>query len=210
MEGRAMLIETEIAAVRQVQARLASELDGIREDRDLAPRSRQRLMARAVLSARAQLRELRATSDAREAGEQRKAYIQAFGMDPSRAAEERALRSELAASAPGAVEVRDAMTEALRIGDTLAARVIAAYAWDHRNDDLGGDHYKGTLNAYADSSPEATRVLTNLVTFDGSTGSSGPARIQRLQDKLLTEVPTPADLPGNLEHLAADQEPAAG
>jgi hypothetical protein len=199
-----MLIDKEIQQVREIQAGLQRDLEEIRAEAGLTNRERQGRMARVVVSARAQLRELRAASDAREGGEQRKAYIAAFGIDPSRAAEERALRSELAASAPGAVEVRDAMTEALRIGDTLAARVLAAYAWDHRNDELGGDYFRGTINAYADSSPEITRVITSVAALDGATGSSGPARLQRLQDKLLTEIPTPSDLPGNLEYLAAD------
>ena len=102
------------------------------------------------------------------------------------------------------------MAEALRIGDDLAAKVLAAYAFDHRNDELGSGAFRGILNAYADSSPENTRLITNVATFDINSGTSGKAKLQRLQDKLATEVPQPSDLPGNLDYLAADDaEPQA-
>lgn len=204
-----VLIDRERQQIQEIQAGLASELDSLRGTQGLAPRERQRRMARAVLSARASLSEVREASDEREAGEQRKAYTEAFGIDPGRAAEERTLRRELAAGSPRPVEVRDSMEEALRIGDDLAAKVLAAYSWDHRNDEIGSDAFRGILNAYADSSPEATRLITNVATFDASTGHSGEAKLQRLGDKLLTEVPQPHDLPGNLDYLAADDGPPA-
>lgn len=199
-----VLIESEIQKAKQIQAALRTELDGIRAIQGLMPRERSRLMARAVLAARGQLRDLREASGVREAGERSKAYITAFGIDPSRSAEERALRRDLADTAPGAVETERLMTEALRVGDLLHAKAIAAHAFDHRNDALGGDAYRGVLDAYAGHSDGLTRIMTNLAIFDSDVGSSGPAKLQRLQDKFLTEIPQPSDLTGDLGSLAAD------
>jgi hypothetical protein len=209
-EAAQMLIDSEVEKAKQIQAALRGELDGIRQVQGLTNRERSRLMARAVLAARGQLRDLRTASAEREAGEQRKAYLAAFGIDPTRASEERTLRAEIAAANPGALDTERMMDSALRIGDLLQAKAIASYAFDHRNDEMGGQTYRGVLDQYAGHSDGLTRIITNLAVFDGDVGNSGPAKLQRMADKLLTEVPQPHDLPGDLGSLAADDEPATG
>ena len=203
-----MLLESERETAGQIQAALAIELTRIRAVQGLTQREQQRQKARAVLAARGQLRELRIASEAREADDRQRAFIAAFGIDPTRSAEERSLRRDITDAAPGAVETERLMAESLRIGDILGAKVVASYAWDHRNDQLGGDTFRSALDAYAGHSDGLTRIMQNLADSDVTVGSSGTAKLARLQEKLLTEVPTPHDLPGNIDWLAADDEPS--
>jgi len=205
-----MLIEREVQQAREIQETLRNQLVAWRADGELTDRARRRGMARAVLAARDQLSGLRKASAAREEGERRKAYQEAFGIDQARSAEERALRSDIESASPSAVDTRARMVQALRIGDLLQAKVLAAYSFDRRNDEFGGDHFRDTLDMYAGHSDGLTRQMTNLAIFDADSGNSGPAKLQRLTDKLITEVPQPSDLPGSLEFMAADDQPEPG
>jgi hypothetical protein len=205
-----MLTQSEKRAAAEINARLSGVLTRIREYDGITDRERKRMIADATLKARDGLREIRRTSAARTATAQESAFRAAFGIDASRAAEERALRAELAASAPEAVEVEARLVNALRIGDHLAAKVLGNFAWDRRNNPLDGPAYKGILNTYAGISPSVHKTLAELVASDEGIGDSGDAKMARLQDKLLTEVSMPEEVAmGSLEGwVAEDSAPA--
>ena len=205
-----MLADQEREAAQTIQQALRMVLDGYRNSRELTPRARQRGMAQAILAAREKMAQLRAASAEREEGERRTAYLAAFGIDPTRSAEERALRTDITAAAPGAVETAAQMAQALRVGDLLHAKAIAAYAFDRRNDEMGGDAFRDVLDSYAGHSEGLTRQMTALASLDDDIGQSGAAKLARLGDKLIVEIQQPSDLPGNIGALAADdQEPSA-
>jgi hypothetical protein len=202
MGGKQMLIESEVNQANQIRNRLQRQLDMAMGNRDLNLRARNRIRATAILDARSDMAALRAASDAREQEAFSKAYREAFGLDQARSAEDRALRAELAAANLGPSEARTRMTQALAIGDTLQARALAAVAWEHQQDEMGGRAWNDVLADYSDSSPNVERQMANLVIFSGT----GNDKIARFQDKLYTEVPQPSDLPGNLDYLASDAE----
>ena len=203
-----MLADQEREAAQEIQKRLRTVLDGYRASQELMPRARQRGMARAILASREEMAALRQASADREEGERRKAYLAAFGLDLTRSAEDRELRAELAAAEPGAVETERRMSQALRVGDLLAARAVAAYAFDRRNDEMGGDAFRGVLDLFAGHSEGIERQMVSLASLDDDIGQSGAAKLARLGDKLLVEIQQPSDLPGNIGALASDDEPS--
>jgi hypothetical protein len=149
---------------------------------------------------------LRTASADREEGERRTAYLAAFGISPDRSQEERGLRIAIENANPSAVETARWMETALRVNDLLQAKAIAAFAFEHRNDEMGADAYRSVLDAYAGHSDGIRRQMTALAETDSDIGQSGAARMVRLQDKLMTEIPTPSDLPGSLEWLASEED----
>jgi hypothetical protein len=205
-----MLTADEKRAAAEINARLGAAVEAIRGYSGITDRERRRMIADATITARDGLREIRRGSESRTAGARDRAFRAAFGIDPSRAAEERALRSGLAQEAPEAVEVEARLRNALAIGDHLAAKVLGNFAWDRRNNPLDGPAYKGILNTYAGISPSVHKTMSELVAVDEGIGDSGDARMARLQDKLATEVNVPEEVSGgSLEGWAQEDGPPA-
>jgi len=205
-----MLNQQEREAAAGITARHGEVLEMIRGYTGITERERKRMLADITIVARDALRKIRDESAAREDSARNGAYLAAFGVNPQRAAEERQLRAELVSANPSAVEVGERMAAALRVGDLTEAKILAAFAYDMRNAPLGGDYFRGVLDQYAAHSDGLRRQMTALAASDTSTGDSGPARLQRLQDKLCTEVMVPSEVSGGtLESWAAeDSEPA--
>jgi hypothetical protein len=169
------------------------------------------MIAEATITARDGLASIRRNSEARTTTAASAAFRAAFGIDPARAAEERALRAAVSQDAPGAVEVAARLERALAIGDNLAAKVLGNYAWDQRNNPVDGAYYRGVLNTYSQISPSVHKTMSELVAADSGTGNSGDARMAKLQDKLITEISVPTEVAtGNsLEAYAAEDGPPA-
>src|SRR6266487_940792 len=120
-----MLTDEERNRANQIQARLRAELAATEGNRDLNRQARDRLRARAVLKAQADLAALRQKSDERHAGESARAYRAAFGLRPDRAAEDRACRDKLAADPPTAGQAQRLFAQALARDDELAMTALA-------------------------------------------------------------------------------------
>jgi hypothetical protein len=206
-----MLSADERKAAAEINARLSAVLARIREYTGITDRERKRMIAEATISARDGLRDIRRNSEASTGAAREAAFRAAFGIDPNRAAEERALRAGLSQDAPGAVEVAARLQRALAIGDHLAAKVLGNYAWDRRNSPVDGAYYRGILNTYSQISPSVHKMMSELVAVDEGIGDSGGARMARLQDKLVTEISMPEEVStGNtLEGWAAEDGPPA-
>jgi hypothetical protein len=184
-------------------------MDRIRADQGLNDRERKRQLARVILASRDQMTALRQESAQRSESMRRNAYVGAFGVDPACAAEERAIREQLAREQPSAVEVRSRMESALRVEDFTLAKCLGAYAFDNRDSQLGGDTYRESLDLFANSHHTVRAAMIRLAEVSQGEGNSGADRMQRLSDKLLLEVTQPHDLgPGSLDALAADDQPA--
>jgi hypothetical protein len=208
-----MLSQFHAQAVSEIQAAFANKVARIRADQGLTARERQRQLAKAVLAARDILAQVRSDSDAQSAAVREKAFREAFAIHPSRGAEDRELRAAIARSAPSAVETRDRMLRAISIGDLMEARALAAYAYEHRDDQLGGEWFRGSLNLYGGASPDFTRQLTALRDADAAIGggSDHDSRVSRFTDKLSSEISIPDEVShGSLESLAADETPYDG
>ena len=201
-----MLNDAETQEAARIQARLQAKLQALEANTDLTLRGRDRQRARAILDDRAAMRGLREQSDAREQEAFSRAYREAFGLDQTRSAEDRALRAELAAADIGPVEAQQRMASALAIGDTLQARALAQLAYKNRNSELGGDAWIGVMEMYGGSAPAADRVMTNVLAAGGTA-----SKLDRFRDKVATEIQAPPDLQrGSLESIAADDDgPAA-
>jgi hypothetical protein len=205
-----MLTPDEKRAAAEINSRLAAAVEAIRGYSGITDRERRRMIADATITARDGLREIRRGSAARTVSAREDAFRAAFGIDPSRAAEERALRTGLSQEAPEAVEVEARLRNALAIGDHLAAKVLGNFAWDRRNNPLDGPAYKGILNTYSQISPSVHKTMAELVAVDEGIGDSGDARMARLQDKLATEVNVPEEVSGgSLEGWAQEDSAPA-
>jgi hypothetical protein len=197
-----MLVKDERERASAIQARLRDQLAAINANHDLTPRARDRLKAQAVLSAREQMAALREASNNRHTREQRNAYYRAFGIDPTRSAEDRAYRDQLAANPPSAKAAAEMMAQAQQRGDTLAQRALAEMAWNNRRDPT--QYWVGVLNLYGDSGGQQALSIVDLAIYDD------PSKQERLRDKLYTEIMKPSDLPGDLKTLASDDGTEAG
>jgi hypothetical protein len=197
-----MLNQQEQVEAETIQATLRAKLEAAAAAADITPRGRDRLRARAVIEAQTAIRELRARSDARVQAAFDKAYREAFGLSLERSAEDRALRAELAANPPGAVEAQQRLAAALAIGDHLQARALAQLAFEHRNDELGADAWMVVAEQYGASAPTADRLMAAV--FDAGTE---PSKMDKFRDKAATDILVPADLQrGNLAAIAADDD----
>jgi hypothetical protein len=204
-----MLTPGERAEATEIQASLARTLEEIRADTGLTDREKRRQMARMVLSARDSMHALRADAAEFDGAERTEAFRTAFGIDPNRAAEERTIRAGLSAESPGPVEIAARLQNAIAIGDWLAAKVLGAYAYSHKDDPLDGGAYKGVLNQYADISPSVEQAMIALRDADAGTSASGDDRLARFQDKIALEISVPSELSGgSLDAYAADDDPA--
>ena len=118
----------------------------------------------ASLSANAEMRAVRAESDAREKARYDQAYREAFGISLTQSAEDRALRAEFGAAAAsgelGPAEAQARMNSALAIGDSLVARALAEIAFEHRADSIGADAWTAVSEMYGGSAPAADRVMS--------------------------------------------------
>ena len=206
-----VLTQDEKRAAAEISSRLQAAVEAIRGYSGITDRERKRMIADATLQARDGLREIQRGSEARTTSARESAFRAAFGIDPNRAAEERALRSALAQDAPGAAETAARLANALAIGDHLAAKVLGNYAWDQRHNQVDGAYYRGILNTYSEISPSVHKTMSELVAVDEGIGDSGDARMARLSDKLATEVSVPEEVAtGNtLEGWAAEDGPPA-
>jgi hypothetical protein len=205
-----VLTQEEQQKAAEIQSRLTGVLDQIRADSGLNDRERQRQLARATLAAQNLMRELRSSSTARAEYARKTAYVGCFGIDPDYAADERTIRAALTREQPGPVEISARMEAALRVEDITEAKVIAEYAFSRRDDPLGGDSFRGTLDSFANYHPTIRAAMIKLAEVSSGDGDSGSDRLARMSDKLATEIGVPPEIQhGDLNSYAADDVPAA-
>jgi len=197
-----MLFDSEIQEAGQIRAKLAKRLEQIGATQGITKREADRQRARAILAARGEMAELRGKSDERIAGDTAKAYRAAFGIRPDRSAEDRAYRDSLVANKTDAPTARALMAQAVARGDDVAMTALAEYAWQHHGEPMEGKAWIPILETYGESSDAYRNALGTLVSL------TSPDKISRFQDKLATEITQPSDLVGNLDYLAADDEPS--
>jgi hypothetical protein len=191
-----MLDDAERVTARLIKATAQSEINAISADKTITRRERDRLRAKAILQARSEMRDLKAASDARRQAGSAAAYRKAFGIDPARAAEDRALRAQLAKDAPSAGEAQRMFNEASARGDGLMCRALAEYAFSQRY--TPGGHFIAVLQAYGDAFPANDAAVRGVLEF-----SEEPSKVEKFADKMATDILVPADMPPNLETLAA-------
>lgn len=201
-----MLNDQEREQAGQIHETMRQKLNAARADVTVTKRERDRRIAKAVLSAKAALAELHTRSALRDQGEQAKAYRQLFGLDRTRAAEDRAYRDSLAARNLSAADAISLYHQAQARGDKLAMTALAELAWSNSGDEFGGDAWHPILDHYTASTTVNTVSMGELVQL------VNPDRLEQMRDKLLFEVVQPTDITGNLEYLASDAEtpPAVG
>jgi hypothetical protein len=198
-----MLDNEERAEAAQIQAGLARRLDAARRDQTITSRERQRRQAKAVLAARGDMSTLRQKSADRETAVQQKAYRALFGIRPDKSAEDRAYRDSLAARDLSATEACALYDQAVARRDDLAMTALAELAWQHSGDEMGGPAWHPILDAFR-TEPRMEDAMVSLVEL------ANPGRLDKLRDKMTTDIQQPSDLPGNLDWLAGDAEQDAG
>jgi hypothetical protein len=200
-----MLNQNELKEAAQIRATMDRRLAQIAASRDLTPRAVARERAKAILAARDAMSAIRQRNAERTAGEQEKAYRQAFGIRPDRSGEDRAYRDSLSARAPSYDEAGTMYRQAVARGDELAQTALAEYAWSQRDNPLDGHAWvDGILQPYGESRPEYDSAIVTMLSAER------PDRMDQLRDKVMTEIAQPSDLHGDLRTLAADDAEAAG
>jgi hypothetical protein len=199
-----MLNNDELAEAAQIRAKLDRVLTAAISTSEMTTRGRNRLRARAIIDARQAMAELRARSATRETAEQAKHYKAAFGIRPDKSAEDRAYRDSLAARNLSAQDARQLFAQAAARGDDVAMTAVAELAWANGDNELDGRAWWPILDEYGATKPAYDTALTAM------SAVGNPDRMQQFRDKAALEITQPSDLRGNLDALAADDEPASG
>lgn len=198
-----MLNEIERGAAAAVRRALSREVEAIRADDRLSADGKRGAIARATLSARADMRTLRQGADAREEQERHEAQYRLFGVGTRGvgtdllAARDAHDRAERITSPAEAAQLLD---RAERTGDISLGRAVFARVFDMS---IGGGELSGqwgTLGAaYLDKHPEAREDADLLAAL------ASPSVEDRGRDRLATELMLPDEVrTGQLEAIAAD------
>ncbi len=198
-----MLNDQELGEAAQIRAKLDRALSAAMATQEMTQRGRNRLRARALISARQDMAALRERSASREQAEQARHYRAAFGIRPDKSAEDRAYRDSLAARNLSASDARQLYDQAVARGDELAQTAIAELAWANGDEPLGGTGWSEILSAYGASKPQYDTALSAM------SAVANPDRVAQFYDKAVLEIAQPSDMHGGLESLAADDEPAS-